>query len=345
MQAISITAPHKLELIDLTPREPGPGEVRIRFLQGGICGSDLSAYTGTSPMIVYPRIIGHEVVGRVVAAGEGAAKWMDTLVVVEPLLACSTCYACRKGRYNTCVNLKVLGVHVDGGFQEEFVVPAANVHPLPTGMDLDTATLAEPLTIATQALLRSSVSADEKVLIFGAGPIGLLALQVATSYLGASVLVVDIREDRLSLAERLGADATVNVSGWNDPGSTSPELLRAVREWSDGDMAHVVVEATGHPASTTSAIDCLAHAGRITLVGWNEKPITVDTIQLMRKEASLYGSRNSCQVFPRALEILAGGHIDVDAMITHRLRMDQADKGLEIMRDPRQQALKVVLTA
>lgn len=295
-------------------------------------------------MVIYPRVIGHELVGRVVATGEGAAEWMEALVVVEPLLPCGTCYACRRDRYNNCVNLKVLGVHVDGGFQDEFVVPAANLHRVPQGMDIDTATLTEPLAIATHAVFRAGVCEGEKVLIFGAGPIGLLALQVASSFLKASVLVVDVRDDRLALASRLGADAACSLRGWSGPG-TSPRLLDMVREWSGGDMAHVAIEATGHPASTAGAIDCLAHAGRMVLVGWNTGPITVDTVQLMRKEATVYGSRNSCRQFPRVLDILAGGHIDVGTMITHRLPLTEAQKGLEIMGNPSQGALKVVLTA
>ncbi len=342
MPALTVLKPHEVTLTEQPECRPGPGEVTVRFLKGGLCGSDLAAYLGTSPMIVYPRVLGHELVGEVVAAGDGAAAWLGAVVVVEPLLACGTCIACRQGRYNTCVALRVLGVHVDGGFRDEFVAPASHLHRTPAGMDLDTAVLTEPLTIACQAVFRARVAAGESVLIFGAGPIGLLALQVAVAHLKAKALVVDIRQERLDLAGRLGAAHTVNVAGWSGPGA-SPALLAAVQAWTGGDMAQVAIEATGHAASTQAAIDCLAHTGRLGLVGWNKQPITVDTVQLMRKELDVYGSRNSCRMFPRALAILAAGHIDVGAMISHRFTLAEGPAALRLMSDPAVDSMKVVL--
>jgi L-gulonate 5-dehydrogenase len=344
VRAVLVKKPHEVAVVDRHVEAPGRGEVVVRFLQGGLCGSDLAAYQGVSPMVVYPRIIGHEMVGEVVQSGSGADRWLGARVVIEPLLPCGTCVACRKGRYNTCVHLQVMGVHTDGGFQDHFVVPAVNLHRLPEDMDLDTAVLAEPLTVACQAVFRSGVMAGDKVIIFGAGPIGLLALQVVTSYLGAAALVVDVLSQRLKLAEKLGAAATVDVSGWTGPG-TSPALIHAVKDWTEGDMAAVAIEATGHPASTTAAIDCLGHAGRLSLVGWNKAPITVDTVQLMRKELDVYGSRNSCHMFPRAISILAGGGIDTQTMISHRFPMSKAVEAMDLMSNKQSTALKVILFA
>lgn len=343
MRSVCIHKPGRVEIVEREPGKLSPGYARVQLIQGGVCGSDLAAYLGTSPMVRYPRVIGHELVGRVVQAAEDAEAWDGKTVVIEPLFPCRRCYACRIGKYNACVELKVFGVHIDGGLQEYFDVPTANLHEVPGGLTMDTAVLAEPLTIALQALFRVNLARGERVLIFGAGPIGLLALQAAVSYVGAAAFVVDVRADRLEAASRLGASETYDLSAWREEG-TDPGLIEAVRAWTGGDFAHVAIEATGHPASTGAALDCLAHGGRIALIGWNQGPIPVDTVQLMRKEATVYGSRNSARMFPKALEVLAAGHIDAGAMITHRLPLDQAALGLELMQDPRAHVVKVVLT-
>lgn len=342
MRSVVIHEPGRVEVVQDEPGELPPGHVRVKLIQGGLCGSDLAAYLGTSPMIRYPRVIGHELVGEVVEAAPDARTWLGKTVVVEPMLACGRCYPCRIGRYNACVDLKVMGVHVDGGLRDLFDVPAGNLHQVPEGMPPGVAVLAEPLTIALQALTRSRLTQGERVLIFGAGPIGLLALQAAVSYIGAEAMVVDVRQDRLDAARRLGASLVYDVSGWRGEG-TDPGLIAAVSEWTRGEMAHVVIEATGHPASTAAAVDCLAHCGRIALVGWNKGPIAVDTVQLMRKEADVYGSRNSRGMFPKALEVLAGGHINAGAVITHRLPLAEARAAFALMQDPKAQVIKIVL--
>lgn len=344
MQAVIIAEPGKVDIVTAEPEtgSPAPGFVRVALIQGGICGSDLAAYLGTSPMVRYPRVIGHELVGEVVETGPDAAAWLGKRVVVEPMLPCGKCYPCRIGRYNACVDLKVMGVHVDGGLRGVFDVPVSNLYEVPEGISADAAVLAEPLTIALQAITRPKVSKGERVLIFGAGPIGLLVLQAAVAYIGAEAMVVDVRADRLEAAKRLGAGVVYDVSGWAGEG-TDPGLIAAVREWTQGEMVHVAVEASGHPASMTAAVDCIAHCGRISMVGWNKGPIVVDTVQLMRKEADVYGSRNSTRMFPKALEVLAGGHIDVETMITHRMPLSDARAALELMKDPKSGAIKIVL--
>lgn len=342
MQAVVVKEPGAVEVVRTELGPLAAGHARVALIQGGVCGSDLAAYLGTSPMVRYPRVIGHELVGEVVETGPDADAWLGKTVVVEPMLPCGRCYPCRIGRYNACVDLKVMGVHVDGGLSQLFDVPVANLHEVPQGMSPDVAVLAEPLTIGLQAVSRPKVSQGDRVLIFGAGPIGLLALQAAVSYLRAEAMVVDVRADRLEVALRLGANAVYDVSGWKGEG-TDPGLIAAVKEWTGGEMAHVAIEASGHPASMTAAVDCLAHCGRISMVGWNQGPVVVDTVQLMRKEADVYGSRNSTRMFPRALEVLQGGHVDVAAMITHRMPLADARAALELMKDPQSGAVKIVL--
>jgi len=342
MRSVVIHGPGRLEVVHEGLGPLAPGHVRVKLIQGGICGSDLAAYLGTSPMVRYPRVIGHELVGEVVETAPGDRRWLGRRVVVEPLFSCGACYPCRIGRYNACAELKVMGVHVDGGLRELFDVPVENLHEVPEEMPSSVAVLAEPLTIALQALTRARASNGERVLVFGAGPIGLLVLQAAVSYLKAEAMVVDVREDRLQAARRLGASAVYDVSGWSGEG-TDPGLVAAVREWTNGEMAHVAVEASGHPASMSAAVDCLAHCGRIAMVGWNKGPIVVDTVQLMRKEADVYGSRNSRRMFPLALKVLAGGHVDAGAMITHRLSLGMARTAFELMQDPKAGVIKIVL--
>ncbi len=335
MIAVQITRPGEVKVVNRSLEPVGKGQARVRLEAGGVCGSDLAAYAGTSPMVRYPRVIGHELVGVVTMSGDEGAVPVGARVVVEPMLACGRCYACSIGRYNCCEELRVMGVHEDGGFASEFTVPLQNLHRVPDGMPVDAAVLVEPLTIGLQALYRGRIDHGERVVIFGAGTIGLLILQAAVNYFGAEAAVVDIRGDRLEIAERLGAFLTIN--------SAQQDVVEQIRSWSKGQFAPLVIEVTGHPACNEQAIKTASYAGRVVLVGWNSKPIVVDTIQAMRKELDILGSRNSRCMFPEAIEVLASGHIDYQEMITHRLRLTEAEQAFALLQDDAVNTLKIVL--
>lgn len=332
-----LRAPRQVEVVETgaapaTQKSEAADTALVRMRLAGVCGSDLAAYRGTSPQVSYPRVLGHELLVDVLDA-PARPELVGRRAVVEPLLSCGHCRVCRTGRSNACSQLRVLGVHADGGMQEPLRLPVHQLFPVPNRLSDETAVLAEPLTIAFRAVQRSGIGAGEVAVIFGAGPIGLLIAQVLVRARGCRALVADLDRSRLELAERLGAVAL--------PGDPAAQV-DAVASATDGDLAACVFDATGSPGCVRLATDLVRPTGRIVLVGWSHGPVEVDTVSLMRKEAELVGSRNSTGAFPAVLRLLEDGVVDADTMITHRMPFEQAPRALELL-DGGAHSLKIVV--
>nr|WP_255542970.1 alcohol dehydrogenase catalytic domain-containing protein [Azospirillum sp. INR13] len=212
----------------------------VRVQRAGICGSDLHIYHGSNPFAVYPRVIGHEFAGTVEAVGDGVGNVAaGDHVVVDPVVSCGRCYACRAGRSNVCANLEVFGVHRDGGFRNHVVVPASNAVKVRSDLPISIAALAEPLSIAANVLSRTGIAADDTVLVYGAGTVGLTVVQVAKLH-GARCIVADLDDKRLERAKEFGADVVLNSSRVSVPD--------AVRDENDGLGPTVVIDGAGVPA-------------------------------------------------------------------------------------------------
>lgn len=268
MLSVILEQPRTVRVVGTDPPRPRAGEALVRLRLAGICGSDLAAYRGTSPLVRYPVVLGHELVVDVLACPD-RPDLVGWRAVVEPLLACGQCPPCRKGRYNCCTHLQVLGVHVDGGLREQFTVPAHRLHPVPEGMPDEVAVLAEPTTIAYRAVQRAQVEAGQVAVVFGAGPIGLLIATLLLRARGCHVLVVDVDPWRLQVAQRLGT-TPVNAR--------DQDVAAAVDAATGGEMASAVFEATGAAECTRLATAVVGYTGRIVLVGWNKGPTPVDTV-------------------------------------------------------------------
>jgi L-gulonate 5-dehydrogenase len=331
MAAVLLRVPGAVEVADVADPIPRPEEALVRLRLAGICGSDLAAYRGTSPMVSYPRILGHELLVDVVDGGP-RPELTGARAVVEPLLPCGRCRVCRAGRTNCCPELKVLGVHVDGGMRGLTAVPADRLHRVPEGMPDELAALAEPTSIAYRAVQRSQLEAGRTAVVFGAGAIGLLIAQLLIRARGCRALVIDLDPVRLEVAASLGATP---VNGRED-------VVEAVADATDGELAAAVFEATGSAAATRVTTDLVAPTGRIVLIGWNHGPVEFDTVTLMRKEAEVFTSRNSTGAFPPVLQLLADGAVDASVMVTHRLPFDRAPEGLRLL-DEGTPALKVLI--
>jgi len=204
MVGVIVSSPGVLDLQAATePASLGPGEVLVGVERAGICGSDMHILHGSNPFARYPRVIGHEFAGHVVQVGPGVEGLAaGDRVVVDPVVPCGHCYPCRIGRPNVCGNLQVLGVHRDGGFRDHATVPAANCVKLPPDLPIELATLAEPFAVAANVLSRTGIGADDTVLIYGAGTVGLTVLQVARLH-GARCLVSDPDTARLGSRPRV----------------------------------------------------------------------------------------------------------------------------------------------
>ena len=336
MQAAVAYAPRDIRLADVPQPAPGPGEVRLDVRAVGICGSDIHLFRGEHPYRVFPMIYGHEFVATVAEVGPNVEGLeLGTPVVVEPLLACGECYPCRIGRYNCCTKLRVVGVHVNGGLAESVVVPRERVFPVPPDLPPEVATLCEPFSIGMQASARGEIGADDRVAILGAGPIGLTVLAIAKSR-GAQVAVIDLLPSRLALAHQLGADHTIN--------GASEKPADVIAEWTGGDGASVVVEATGSARAVESTVELAAAAGRIVLVGVTNRPVTFPGLDFTRKELTIVGSRNSASVFAEAVRFVDEQRNLVGAMITHRFALDDVQRAFETADTQPEAVCKAVVT-
>ncbi len=312
MNAIRLEEPGRFAAIEVeTPAPPGEGEVMVRVRRIGVCGTDLHAYRGKQPFFTYPRILGHELGVEVVELGPGVSHLRTgDRCSVEPYLNCQKCIACRRGKPNCCAELRVLGVHADGGLRELLCVPARKLHVSQT-LTLDQLALVETLAIGCHAVERAQLEAGENVLVVGAGPIGLSVIQFAAEA-GARVIVLDVNAERLAFCTRqLGVPHVVDASA-GDP-------LEEIRRIGGGDLPTAVFDATGNPASMAGAFNLPAPGGRLVFVGLFQGDVTFNDPNFHRRELTLLASRNALPGdFTRIIRLIEDGRIDTSPWITHR---------------------------
>lgn len=328
MKAVYMEKPWNIEISDMQMPEPKEGEALLRVKSAGICGSDIGAFRGTNGLVSYPRIIGHEIAGEVISIPENNKNGIKPgdRVIVDPYLYCGHCYPCSIGRTNCCVDLKVLGVHVDGGMAEYFCHPADMLLKVPDDMPWDIIPLAEPLTIALHGIHRLNLKAGEHIAINGAGPIGLLAAMVALHY-GAEPIMIDLVKERLDFAKSLGVRYTINLR--------EEDLVEKVSEYTNGRMAECVMEASGANSAIRATLDIVSHAGRIALTGWPKQETPIPTDMITRKEVDVRGARTSAGEFPEAIELIYHQKVDARRILTKVISIDEAPETIrDIEKNP-----------
>lgn len=320
--------PWNIEISDVQMPKPKEGEALLRVKSAGICGSDIGAFRGTNGLVSYPRIIGHEIAGEVISIPENNKNGIKPgdRVIVDPYLYCGHCYPCSIGRTNCCVDLKVLGVHVDGGMAEYFCHPADMLLKVPDDMPWDIIPLAEPLTIALHGIHRLNLKAGEHIAINGAGPIGLLAAMVALHY-GAEPIMIDLVKERLDFAKALGVRYTINLR--------EEDLVEKVSEYTNGRMAECVMEASGANSAIRATLDIVSHAGRIALTGWPKQETPIPTDMITRKEVDVRGARTSAGEFPEAIDLIYHQKVDARRILTKVISIDEAPETIrDIEKNP-----------
>jgi 2-desacetyl-2-hydroxyethyl bacteriochlorophyllide A dehydrogenase len=310
MRTITLKEPGCLVLEETAePGHVGADEALVRVHRVGICGTDIHAFGGRQPFFSYPRVLGHELGVEVISVGANARGIRaGDRCSVEPYINCQTCIACRRGKPNCCANMRVLGVHLDGGMRERMVVPTRKLHPA-NKLTFEQIALVETLAIGVHAVQRACVERDETVLVIGAGPIGLSVIQFALAK--ARVLVMDVNEARLAFCrEKLGIRDTID--GRHD-------AIETVRRLTGGDMPTVVLDATGNPQSMNGALSFLAHGGRLVYVGLFQGDFSLNDPEFHRRETTLLGSRNALpEDFSTIIRFVEEGKIDTGPWITHR---------------------------
>lgn len=333
MKAIYLEKPGEIGVKEVEKPVRKENEALIKIKSVGICGSDIGAYRGANPLVSYPRIIGHELAGEVIEIGENSKgiKAGDR-VIVDPYMYCGECYPCSLGRTNCCTDLKVLGVHIDGGMVEYFTHPSEMLYKVPDNIPWEQVPMAEPLTIALHAIHRTKVTAGEHVVIIGAGGIGLLAALSAIAY-DAIPILMDIVDERLSFAKKLGIKYTINAM--------DKDALSKIEKITNGRMAEVVIEASGSNAAIRNTLDYVSNAGRIALTGWPKKETSLPTNIFTMKEIDIRGSRTSAGEFEEALKLISDGTVDVKSIISKVVNLEEVPEAVMELSDHPERYLKI----
>jgi len=339
MKAISLDAPLQFRALDIPePAAPAPGEALVRIHRIGICGTDYGGYLGKMPFFSYPRIPGHELGVEVLAVGEGVKNVAPgDCCSVEPYINCQHCYSCRRGLTNCCEAHLTLGVMCDGGMVERFLLPARKLH-ISRKLSYDQLALVETLAIGCHAIDRGAPRPGEHVLIIGAGPIGLSVVEFA-KVAGTKTIVLDINEARLAFCKNtMGVDHTIVARG---DGSE----IKALEEITGGQLADVVVDATGSHKSMSAALGYCAYGGRLVYVGITQQELSFLHAPVMhRRELSIHASRNALsRDFTRIIQLIEDGRIDTQPWITHHAKFDDMIAEFPTWLKPESGVIKAVV--
>jgi 2-desacetyl-2-hydroxyethyl bacteriochlorophyllide A dehydrogenase len=332
MKAAILHGPRDLRVESLRDPRPEPGEVVVRMTAAGLCGTDYEIWSGARP-VAYPRIMGHELVGRVEATASDVTRVSPgDPVVIEPNYSCGHCPLCREGNRNLCLSRTTIGINADGGFAELVRVPARCCWRASAGAAPDALLLAEPLAVVVRAVGRGEPKPGETAAIVGAGTLGLLALQVLRAR-GARVMVTSRSRRRFDLASQLGADAThATVEG---------PLADAARRFAGREGVDLVVETAGTAEAVTHALELVRPGGRVVLTGLPHEPTSVSFFSVVRREITLTGSMIYQDEFPEALRLVESGAVQTTPLITDRFGLDRIGEAFAAHADP--SSIKVAL--
>ncbi|MFJ8248057.1 2,3-butanediol dehydrogenase [Peribacillus asahii] len=312
------------------------GRVKIKVEWTGICGSDLHEYAAGPIFIpvdqphyvskeIAPIVMGHEFSGIVSEIGEGVTKVkVGDKVVVEPILACGECEACRKGKYNICEHLGFHGLSGGGGgFSEYTVVDERWVHKMPEGLSLEQGSLVEPAAVALHAVRMSKLKAGDKAVVFGVGPIGLLVIEALKAAGASEIYAVELSKERGAKALELGAKAVINPA--------QEDAVTRIKELTDGG-ADVAFEVTGVPVVLKQAIDSTAFEGETVIVSIWETEASFQPNDVVLSERSIKGIIAYRDIFPAVMELMVQGYFQAETLVTKRITLDEiVEEGFETL--------------
>lgn len=321
MRAFVIDQPGETSLVEISEPAIGERDVLLRVRTVGLCGTDLSTFRGANPLVSYPRIPGHELGCTIEALGATvpAEFRIGQNVLVHPYQNCGHCSACRQNRPNACRDNQTMGVQREGGMTELIAVPFDKLYTS-SKLSLREMALVEPLTIGYHAVMRGRVATGDAVGVFGCGAIGIGVIAAAAGK-GATVIAIDVADEKLELAKKVGAAHAVN--------SAETELHVALQELTDRQGPSVMIEAVGLPATFRAAVEECAFAGRVVYVGYSKKPVEYDSRHFVQRELDVLGSRNAlAEDFRAVIAYLESGQLPVDDVITRTVSLDEAGAAL-----------------
>jgi threonine dehydrogenase-like Zn-dependent dehydrogenase len=322
MRAVCFEAPGRIRLTEVPEPTAAEGELLLEVDVVGLCGSDLSTYRGTSSMVKYPVVPGHEISARVVGRGAGVASSDHpdgSRVTVYPYFNCGTCAACRHGRTNACEHNHTLGVQRDGALTRLLAVPAGHVVDA-EGLPDTSVALIEPLSVGFHLSTRSEVGPGDTVAVFGCGAVGLGAI-AASAFRGARVVAVDLSASKIELARRLGAAEGIN--------SHDTDAVAELRRLTSGDGPDVVLECAGSPVTFQQCLDAVRFTGRMGIVSYSTKKVTFNTKPIVSKELDIHGSRNALGEFSDVQAMIRSGRIPVEEVVTRVIGAEEIPSAME----------------
>lgn len=327
--AVFHAARQPLAMEEIPTPTPSAGEVLVKVAGCGVCHTDLHYIDHDVPTFKKPPLVlGHEVSGMIAGLGAGVAQWKEGARVLLPAVyGCGQCAMCRTGRENICEKMMMFGNNVDGGYAEYVLAPAKDVIPLPDELPLvESSIIADAVTTPYHAVVnRGQVKPGDSVVVVGCGGIGLNLVQVASA-VGAKVIAVDVIDSKLEWAKKLGAQATVNAKNVE-------RVDKEVRKLAGGGGADIGFEAIGNPVTQAQAFSCIRAGGRFVMVGYSEKPMTLDSGRVMYREMEIIGSLGCRAVdYPRVLELARQGRIKVKELVTAQFPLDQINAAFDTLR-------------
>lgn len=338
MKAVKIVKPNQLEIVETEkPLIDAKNNVLIKVKAAGICGSDVGIYHGKNAAASYPRIIGHEVVGCVEEVGDNVNHLrVGDRVIVDEVTFCGHCYACRKGRPNVCANLKVRGVHIDGGYREYVSAPESDCYLLPEGLSYEEAIMIEPTTIAVQACSRAELEFSDNLMIIGSGALGSSVLRIARLYNPRKIIVVDIEDSKLQEALANGATDVIN--------SRNEDVVKRAHELTDGYGPTVVIDAACFKGSLLIACQSAGNAGRVITMGFGSEDDVINQFVITSKELDVRGSRLQNNKFQTVIDLINQGKVDLRNSISHKFHFLDAQKAFDFNDTHDPSIRKIVLS-
>lgn len=337
MKTIIINKPGEVEIIEQAMPVRKQGEALLKILYGGICGSDLGTYRGTFAYASYPRIPGHEFSAEIIEIGDNDRNLKPGMIVTcNPYFNCGHCYSCQRGLVNCCTSNETMGAQRDGAFSEYITMPIERIYD-GKGLSAKTLALIEPFCISYHGISRANIQPNDKVLVIGAGTIGVLAA-VAAKAKGAKVYISDVAENKMNYAiETFGLDGGI----LND----SPEnFIKRVEEITNGNYFDVTIEAVGLPSTFQACIDAAAFGARMVQIGVGKRTHEFDFTLLQKKELNVYGSRNALKKdFLELIDLVKSEKVDLEKIVTNTYNLDEADKAFQDFSKNAASMLKVVI--
>ncbi len=340
MRAAQLKEPGKaLELVEVPIPRPGKGEILLKVKAAGICSSDLHYQDGRSQVTKLPITLGHEVAGEVVECGEEVSGLTPgDRVCIFYLVTCGSCMACCTGNDNYCSEAKMLGKNIDGGFAEYLVIPARNAFAFPESIPFaQAALLTDAVATPFHAFNRAGIKTGDSVLIIGIGGLGIHAVQIAKIMGAGKVIAMDLSQEKLELALKVGATAALNPQ--------KDHVEKRIKELT-GNGVDLAIELIGLPVTIRQAIDCTGLGGRTVIVGICPEEISLNPYyDLLLNERTILGSADQSRIdFPTIIELAAQGRLDLSHSVTHQLPLDQVNRGLEMLKSKEENLVRLVVT-